>query len=129
MAPMVKAELTLVVPGDMYNVMIEDFIPSGSEIFDPSLLTSQQSEQGFEITYEDKEAKRWGWWYFNSPNIYDDHIQWSTDYLPAGTYKLSYYFVPFQEGQFQVIPAHAWQFYFPEVEGTSAGNIFSIIKK
>jgi len=129
MAPLIRAELTLVVPGDMYNVIIEDFIPSGSEIFDPSLLTSQQSEQGFEITYEDTEVNRWGWWYFNSPNIYDDHIQWSTDYLPAGTYKLSYYFLPFQEGQFQVIPAHAWQFYFPEVEGTSAGNIFSIIKK
>jgi uncharacterized protein YfaS (alpha-2-macroglobulin family) len=127
--PMVKVSLTLVIPEDMFNVMIEDFIPSGSEILDPNLLTSSQTADNFEVDYQQVDAGNWGWWLFNQPSIYDDHIQWSADYLPAGTYTISYNILPFQAGQFQVIPAHAWQFYFPEVEATSAGMIFEILKK
>ena len=29
----------------------------------------------------------WGWWYFNSPRVYDERIRWSASYLPAGTYE------------------------------------------
>ena len=58
--------------------------------------------------------------------MYDDHIRWVVDTLPAGTYELTYRLTPFLAGEFQVIPAHAWTYYFPEVEGTSKGAIFKI---
>jgi hypothetical protein len=31
-----------------------------------------------------------------------------------------------QAGEFRVLPAHAWQAFFPEVQGTSAGAVFVI---
>lgn len=127
--PLVSVKLTLILPNDMYNVMIEDYIPSGSEIFDPNLLTSQQGISGFDYSVNDQYLDSWGWWYFSNPNIYDDHILWAAEYLPAGTYTLTYHIVPFQAGQFQVIPTRAWQFFFPEVQGSSAGNLFEIIKE
>lgn len=127
--PMVTVKLTMIIPEDMNNIVIEDFIPSGTEIFDPALLTSPQTNESFEIDYQQVDNDNWGWWFFNQPSIYNDHIQWTADYLPAGTYTISYKVLPFQTGQFQVIPAHTWQFYFPEVEATSAGAIFEIVKK
>ena len=50
----------------------------------------------------------------------------SADYLPAGTYVLTYTLVPLQAGEYRVLPAHAWQSFFPEVQGTSAGAVFEI---
>jgi hypothetical protein len=71
-------------------------------------------------------ADGWGWWYFNDPEIYDDHVLWTSDYVPAGTYVLTYEILPYQRGSFQVLPTHAWQYFYPEVQGTSSGDIFNI---
>jgi hypothetical protein len=70
----------------------------------------------------------WGWWYFNQPLIHDDHITWTADYLPAGIYELTYTLVLIHPGEYQVLPARAWEFYFPEVQGSSAGDVFLIEK-
>jgi uncharacterized protein YfaS (alpha-2-macroglobulin family) len=125
----VPVRLTLVLPNDVYYLVVEDYIPAGAEILDISLKTSQQYGE-IETTplYDahDPFAAGWGWWLFSSPRIYDDHIAWAADYLPAGTYELIYTLVPLQAGQYRVLPAHAWQFYFPEVEGTSAGTVIDI---
>ena len=101
------------------------------EILDTSLKTSQQGQgSGMDVSVsydpEDPYARGWGWWYFDTPRIFDDHIQWSANFLPAGSYELTYTLIPLQAGQFRVLPAHAWQTYFPEVQGTSAGEIFEI---
>ena len=58
--------------------------------------------------------------------MYDDHIAFTAEYLPAGTYELTYTLVMLQAGEYQVLPARAWLFYFPEVQGTSAGTVFEI---
>jgi uncharacterized protein YfaS (alpha-2-macroglobulin family) len=63
---------------------------------------------------------------FNDPQIHDDGILFTADHLPAGTYTLTYTLVPVQAGEFQVLPAHAWQAFFPEVQGTSTGAVFEI---
>jgi hypothetical protein len=39
---------------------------------------------------------------------------------------LTYTLIPLQAGEFHVLPAHAWQSFFPEVQGTSAGAVFEI---
>ena len=124
------ARLTLTLANDSYYVMLEDHIPAGTEILDQTLKTSQQGEDGtdMQIIYDSDHpfARGWGWWYFNEPQIHDDRITWTADYLPAGTYELTYTLVPTQAGQFRVLPAHAWQAFFPDVQGTSAGAIFEI---
>jgi uncharacterized protein YfaS (alpha-2-macroglobulin family) len=86
--------------------------PSTVQIYDPRR------------PYEDG----WGWWLFNPASIYDDHITWTANFLPAGTYELTYSLLLLQPGEYQVIPARAWQFYFPEVQANSAGETFEIVK-
>ena len=126
--PLVTVKLTLTLPNDMYNLQIEDHIPAGTEIFNPNLLTSQQATDGFGYETQTDSGYYWGWWLFNNPTVYDDHIVWTAEYLPKGTYTLTYYLVPYQAGQYQVLPAHAWQYFFPEVEGSSSGTRFEVIK-
>ncbi|MEO8354996.1 MAG: Ig-like domain-containing protein [Chloroflexota bacterium] len=126
----VTAQLRLVLPHDSYHVMVEDFIPAGMEILDRNLKTSQQAIDAIEVEvqFDDKDpfADGWGWWLFHEPEIRDDSILYAADFLPAGTYVLTYTLVPLQAGEYRVLPAHAWQSFFPEVQGTSAGAVFEI---
>ena len=136
----VLATLTLVLPQDAYYVLLEDYIPAGSEILDTSLKTSQLGspnlgEGEFQEQVAEPEAlfdpqvpfsEGWGWWYFQRPQIFDDHIAWSADFLPAGTYVLKYTLTALQAGEYRVLPARARQLYFPDVQGSSAGMIFTI---
>jgi uncharacterized protein YfaS (alpha-2-macroglobulin family) len=128
----ITAQLTLVLPHDSHYVMVKDFIPAGMEILNRSLKTSQQgidsTDASAQIQFDDKNpfAAGWGWWLFHEPQIRDNGILFSADYLPAGTYVLTYTLVPLQAGEYRVLPAHAWESFFPEVQGTSAGAVFEI---
>ena len=127
---LVTAQLTLTLPHDSYYVMVEDHIPAGMEILDRNLKTSQLGvdKTDVQVQFDDASpfANGWGWWLFNEPQIHDEGILFTSDYLPAGTYTLTYTLVPVQAGEFRVLPAHAWQSFFPEVQGTSAGTVFEI---
>jgi hypothetical protein len=110
---------------------VEDYIPAGAEILDTSLKTSQVGEDGeaqTETVYDPRRpyASGWGWWLFNPSQIYDDHIAWTADYLPAGTYELTYTLVILQAGEYRVLPPRAWQLYFPEVQANGSGAVFEI---
>ncbi len=124
------ARMTLTLPTDSYYVMLEDHIPAGTEILNQTLKTSQQGQNGtdVQVSYDpdDPFARGWGWWYFNEPQIRDEAITWTADYLPAGTYELTYTLIPTQAGEFRVLPARAWQTFFPDVQGTSGGMVFEI---
>lgn len=126
----ITARLTLTLPHDAYYVLVEDFIPAGMEVLNRALKTSQQGVDAgsVEVQFDDKDpfANGWGWWLFNDPQIRDDGILYTATYLPAGTYTLTYTLVPLQAGEYRVLPAHAWQSFFPEVQGTSAGTVFKI---
>jgi uncharacterized protein YfaS (alpha-2-macroglobulin family) len=122
---LVEVRLTLVVPETAYYVVVEDYVPAGAEILDTSLKTSQQGAVG---DYDPTQAvsEGWGWWYFQDPQVYDDHIAWAVESLPPGTYELTYTLVIVHPGEYRVLPARAWQFYFPEVQGNSEGEVFEI---
>jgi uncharacterized protein YfaS (alpha-2-macroglobulin family) len=125
----VTARVTLTLPNDSYYLMVEDYLPAGAEILDTSLKTSQLGVELEPIPlYDHREPFKngWGWWHFQGPLIYDDHIAWSTSYLPAGTYVLTYSLVITHPGEYRVLPAQAWEYYFPEVQGSSAGTVFEI---
>ncbi len=127
----VAVRLTLTLPHDQYYLAVTDYIPAGAEILDTSLKTSQIGPEGeptVQQTYDPRRPfeKGWGWWLFSQPQIYDDHIAWTANYLPAGTYQLTYTLVLLQPGQYRALPARAWQLYFPEVQGNTAGAVFEI---
>ena len=124
--------LTVTLPKDMYYVVVEDAIPSGAEVINPNLNTSRRAfinqDQPDSPQFDPMDPFRggWGWWHFGQARIFDDHVSWIASYLPAGTYTLTYRLSPVLAGEFQVIPAHAYQYYFPEVEGRSAGDVLTI---
>jgi uncharacterized protein YfaS (alpha-2-macroglobulin family) len=122
---LVTARLTITVPETAYYLIVEDYIPAGAEVLDTSLKTSQL---GAVPEYDPRRPldEGWGWWYFGEPRVYDDHIAWSAESLPPGTYELTYQLVNLQPGEYRVLPARAWQAYFPEVQGNSAGEVFEI---
>lgn len=126
----VSVRLTVSVPNDVYYFAVEDYIPAGADLLDLSLKTSQQGLAGELVAAQFDESdpfrEGWGWWYFNKAQIYSDHILWSADYLPAGTYSLTYTILPSLAGEYRVLPAHAWLTYFPEVQGTTSGAVFTI---
>jgi uncharacterized protein YfaS (alpha-2-macroglobulin family) len=121
----------LTLPHDMYYLAVSDYIPAGAEILDTSLKTTQlgmEGETDVQQTYDPRNPyeKGWGWWYFNQPQIYDDHIAWTARSLPAGSYELTYTLVLLQPGEYRAIPARSYQLYFPEVQANSAGDVFQI---
>jgi len=127
-AQFITVVLTVNLPNGMYNLMVEDFIPAGTEIIDPRFSTSPILLEGSGGLFDPGSpfASGWGWWYFDQPQIYDDHILWTAEYVLAGTYLLVYNLLPYQRGTYQVLPAHAWQMFYPEVQGTTAGSRFII---
>lgn len=125
----VKTQITLTLANDSYYVAVEDYIPAGTEILNQNLLTSQLGVEADEAKIYDPDdpfADGWGWWFFTPPQIGDENIRWSADYLPAGTYILSYTLTPLQAGEYRVLPARAWQSFFPDVQGASAGEVFTV---
>jgi len=127
----VSVRLALTLSNDRYFLAVSDYIPAGAEILNASLKTTELGP-GIEPTVEPvfnprrPFAKGWGWWLFNQPQIYDDHIAWTAENLPAGTYELTYTLLLLQPGEFRVLPARAWQLYFPETQANSAGSVFTI---
>ncbi|MFN2199470.1 MAG: hypothetical protein ACK2UW_25345, partial [Anaerolineales bacterium] len=132
MNDLIQVRLTVTLPNVMYYLRVEDALPAGAEILDSRLNTTQQGvlfpEEEPPSFFDDANpyASGWGWWLFNDPQIYDDRIAWTVDYLPAGTYVLTYTIVLTQPGEYQVLPAQAYQIYFPEVRGSGAGQVFTI---
>jgi len=126
--PPVIVRLTLNLPTDMQFLVVEDYIPAGTEIVDASLKTTQQIVKPEELPYDPANpfGQGWGWWYFGDRKVYSDHIRWVGQSVPAGTYVLTYRLQTVQAGDFRVVPAHAYEYYFPEVEGSGAGSIFTI---
>ncbi len=121
---LVDVRLTLVVPQSAYYLLVEDYLPAGAEVLDINLKTSQLGAA--DVDARDPFRDGWGWWYFGEPQIYADHIAWAAEALPPGTYELTYTLSLLQPGEYRVLPARAWQFYFPEVQGNSAGEVFEI---
>jgi len=121
---LIQVQLTLVVENEVRYLMVEDHIPAGAEILDTRLKTSRQDLEEYQVSAPFLEG--WGWWYFNTPQVYDGRITWTANVLPAGTYQLTYILSLTHPGEFQVLPAQASGIYFPEIIGVSAGDKFVI---
>jgi uncharacterized protein YfaS (alpha-2-macroglobulin family) len=93
-----------------------------------TLQTARQGSQTEKMMSVDQDrfSSGWGWWYFDEPRIFTDHIRWVGAYVPAGTYVLTYRLLPLQAGEFRVLPARAYAYYFPDVQGRTGGSVFKI---
>ena len=126
--PVVQVRLSVTVPQDLTYLVVEDYIPAGAEIVNTTLQTTRQGSEVEQMMFvnQDRFSRGWGWWYFHEPRIFADHIRWVGAYVPAGTYVLTYRFIPLQAGEFRVLPARAYAYYFPDVQGRTGGTVFKI---
>jgi uncharacterized protein YfaS (alpha-2-macroglobulin family) len=121
---LLQVQLTLTLEQDSYYLTLNDYFPAGAEVLDTRLKTTQQVTPEFDSRAPFRGG--WGWWYFLSPEVYDDHLSWSADYLPAGTYQIHYTISLVHPGEYQVLPARAAEVFFPETQAVSAGDLFLI---
>jgi alpha-2-macroglobulin len=124
----VRVELTIITPHDRTFVRVEDPLPAGAYAIDPALETSVVGLGGTVMRTDRTNYYYgyWGWWYFNRIEYRDDRVVFFSNFLPAGTYQYSYTLETPIPGEYQVRPAVAYEEFFPEVFGRSAGMAFDI---
>lgn len=123
----VRVVLTIIAANDLVYAMVEDPIPAGTEAIDPGLDINSPT-QGGEVNRVDEDYRfgYWGWWFFNQIQYQDEQVVFLANFLPAGTYQYSYFLQASIPGEYQVRPTFARQTFFPEVNGRSAGLVFTI---
>ncbi|MGD9675344.1 MAG: hypothetical protein AB7V19_01480, partial [Candidatus Bipolaricaulia bacterium] len=101
------------------------------EAVDTTLATESVESEGPSLSRETHGRTSWylGWWWrwYSKSEIRDDKVALFADYLPAGTYTFVYQVRAVQPGEYSVLPSSAYEFYFPEVFGRSAGKAFTVL--
>ncbi len=129
-----RVEVSLISPNNLYYVQLEDALPAGAELVDSALATSSQlatKDTGFRISpaASGPASPYWRWWnWYSRSELRDDRIALFARYLPKGSYDYSYTIRLTTPGQFNVIPTFANQQYFPEVFGRGDGALFTVTK-
>jgi uncharacterized protein YfaS (alpha-2-macroglobulin family) len=129
----IKVKLTLIAPSDLYYVVVEDPLPAGFEGVDLGLKTTsvvgeRPSLHNVTAKEEDDWLRRYGWgsWWFSHSELRDEKAVLFAEYLPRGTYEYTYLMRASIPGEFSVIPASAYEMYFPDVFGRSDGGRFVV---
>jgi uncharacterized protein YfaS (alpha-2-macroglobulin family) len=139
----IRVELSIVAPHDLYYVAVEDPLPAGAEAIDTGLATSSQLDQtpGIEgtppgpmpidggVAGEARIDPYWGWWnWYSRSELRDEKVALFADYLPQGSYLYSYTMRATLPGDFHVIPTTAGEMYFPEVYGRGDGQLLRVMR-
>ncbi len=129
----IRVKLTVIAPTDLYYVVVEDPLPAGCEAVDVTLNTTSvvgEPPGVRNLTAEEEDYwyrwYGWGWWWFSHSEMRDEKVALFATYLPRGTYEYSYIMRASVPGTYNVIPATAYEMYFPEVFGRSDGARFTV---
>jgi uncharacterized protein YfaS (alpha-2-macroglobulin family) len=125
----ITVRVTLTLPQDIPYFAFEDPIPAGTESIDPSLETTSVSAQSPRLAMPLKDDPYWffGWWWFDRTELRDAQTRLYADFLPRGTYIYTYQLRATLAGEFNVMPAHAFALYQPDVFGRTDGSRFTIL--
>jgi len=127
---LIRVNLTIIAPNDLHYLVVEDMLPAGAEAIDLGLATTSllaARPQLYRAVPEAEYSLPWHWWnWYSRSELRDEKVVLFADYLPEGTYEYSYVMRATTPGDFHVIPTLAWEFYFPEVFGRSAGRMLYI---
>lgn len=118
--------LTIIAPRNLHYIVVEDPIPAGTEAINRNLLTTSQIGQRPTLQRNDPFGRGWGWWWFSRTEMRDEKLVMYATYLPRGTYTYVYSIRAGLVGEYNVIPTTGQEFYFPEVYGRGAGELFII---
>ncbi len=123
-----RAIVTLRVksPQDRTFVALEDHLPGGFEIVDPS-YSVEGREQTRTLAGEENGRDRY-WGGFQRSENYDDRVVVFADYLPAGEHAWSYLVQATTPGRFHWPSARIEGMYEPEIFGRTASDAVQIKK-
>jgi uncharacterized protein YfaS (alpha-2-macroglobulin family) len=128
----IRVDLTIIAPNDLYYVVVEDPLPAGAEAIDTGLATTSILAMDPTLRRQRPDEGGWwdyyGWWWnwYSRSELRDEKVVLFADYLSKGTYEYSYTMRATLPGDYQVIPTVASEFYFPEVFGRSDGRKLTI---
>lgn len=121
---LVRVRLTVVASSTLHHVVVDDPLPAGLEAIDASLSGNAAVPSVYTVKKFNETG--WGWWFFDHQEVRDEKVVLSAEHLPPGTYVYTYLARAGIAGTFNVIPATAAEFYFPDVSGRSAGSVFTV---
>ncbi|NOZ27762.1 MAG: hypothetical protein GXP39_06885 [Chloroflexi bacterium] len=127
----IQVELTIIAPSDLYYLVVEDPLPAGAEAIDTSLRTTSKTYEGpslQETTPEVEPLPWWARWLPNHTELRDEKVVLFVTWLPRGTYQYTYQMRASLPGRYLVLPATAYEMYFPETWGRSDGGVFTITR-
>ncbi len=131
----IRVDLTVIAPNDLYYVVVEDPLPAGAEAIDTGLATTSLLAMDPTLRPSSRPGgpeesylpPYWWWWrWYSRSELRDEKVVLFADRLPKGTYEYSYTMRATLPGDYHVMPATANEFYFPEVFGRSDGRLLSI---
>jgi uncharacterized protein YfaS (alpha-2-macroglobulin family) len=131
----IRVDLTIIAPNDLYYVVVEDPLPAGAEAIDTGLATTsmlamdpnlRRTSPAFYGAGGVRPYFYWWWNWYSRTEMRDEKVVLFADYQPKGTYEYSYTMRATLPGDYHVIPTVASEFYFPEVFGRSDGRLLSI---
>jgi hypothetical protein len=111
--------ITVSTKQDRTFVAVEDPLPAGFEIVDPSFGVESR-EDARALAEQGARGEYWGG--FERAENYDDRIQIFADFMTAGEHKYSYLVQATTPGRFHWPAAHVEQMYEPEVFGRTASR-------
>ena len=128
----IQVRLTIIAPNDLHYLVLEDPLPAGCEAIDTSLATTSITMDDPTLARTDPAKGPWwkwwwyGWWSPTHTELRDEKVALFATYLARGTYQYTYLMRASLPGQYHVIPTMAYEMYFPEVFGRSAGEMFDV---
>ncbi len=120
----VTVRLTIIAPHDLHYVVLEDPLPAGCEAIDPRLATTAESTQASRLQTQDYPYFAYDW--ARHTEFRDEKAVMFAEYLPKGTYEYIYTIRCTTPGEYQVLPATAYEMYQPDVFGRCEGQSFTI---
>ncbi|MEO8637347.1 MAG: alpha-2-macroglobulin family protein [Candidatus Taylorbacteria bacterium] len=116
----VREHLEITVPVTRRQVVLEDFIPAGTEIVDTSLATEDQTLK--DVSQEVKNPRLMP----NHQELRDDRAALFMDELSPGTYEFDYFVRALIPGTYLQLPAQVSEMYNPENFGRTGASLFTI---
>ena len=132
----VKVRVTVIAPSSMNYVQVEDFLPGGLEILDPSLRTTTGAVGDLLRGERERQAQlqraacrvfygacRAPW---SHVDFRDDRVALFASSLPKGVHEYVYYARAAAPGKYVVRPSRVWETYFPDVFGRTDSGAFVV---
>lgn len=120
----IRVELSIVAPHDLYYVVVEDPVPAGAEAIDTGLATTSALMSDPALSLQ--SSSLWWWHWYSRSELRDEKVALFADELPRGSYLYSYTIRATLPGEFHVIPTTASEMYFPEVYGRADGQVLRV---